>query len=811
MRQSPPSIRYSSLCALCVLCVLFSAHPLSAQTTTTPPTPITWKLVGPQAPGRVVSVAVDPRNNGVEYAAAPGAGILKTIDYGVTWTAQTDSLASLQFCSLALDPRTPDIVYAGTGDDQSPRPTQGVQRSADGGTTWSPRAVFTNQPVCALAVDSGNNGRIAAGTAEGTFLSVDSGASWTKILKSPTTSVAFDDQGSLYSGVLVDTPTGARNTLLARTADGGRTWTNISLPANPAAGTGSQTTWIGITSRGTTLNLVIAYQTTALYPGAASAIQSPASHVDFYGSTDRGTTWLTAFNVGTANPPVQTVIDASTGTLFITASTLLSSINGGATWQTVATRTSNVHSAGLVAPGVLLLGGEQGIEGGAGSTNPSLGQILRITTDAAGTVRGTGPGGLYGMKSGVSFKETGVAGVGPVGMVVAASGGSSNLYVSGLASVYTSSNLGVSFTARTAIPPGEPHAPFPPMVADGTSPNGAYIAGQKLYHTSDGGAVWSPLGTVDPDPTHVVIALTRAPIGGINFLYAATACLPEVALTTCSPISQIWRTTNNGANWTQLNPVAGYVSRLVVDPRQFATLYAAVGAFPSGASIVAGSSPGDILQSANGQPWTSIRGNLPKGSVNAVVIDPNSVSANFLQPASTLYVGTDAGVFVSFNVSNAGGELWTSLAGNGNASLPTSPVTDLVLETNGTLLASTWGRAIYSSSTTSITAGVIANPLSIDETLLQGGAATIGITLTNGTNKTTTWQLTSSDSWISLPESSGTLSGFGSTQIALHLSAAGLAVGSYSSRLQLTAGASAQNITVNLQVTTAPAKLAVVG
>src|SRR5205085_11401131 len=102
----------------------------------------------------------------------------------------TDAISSLQVCSIAVDPRSPDVVYLGTGDNQSPRPGQTVARSADGGRTWATEARFTNQPVCALAVDPTNSSRVFAGSAEGLFVSRDAGASWKKVIDSPATSIA---------------------------------------------------------------------------------------------------------------------------------------------------------------------------------------------------------------------------------------------------------------------------------------------------------------------------------------------------------------------------------------------------------------------------------------------------------------------------------------------------------------------------------------------------------------------------------------------------------------------------------------------
>ncbi|MBI3939532.1 MAG: hypothetical protein HY315_01740, partial [Acidobacteria bacterium] len=392
--------------------------------------------------------------------------------------------------------------------------------------------------------------------------------------------------------------------------------------------------------------------------------------------------------------------------------------------------------------------------------------------------------------------------IGAVGNVAAAESG--NIFAAGNRQIHRSTDGGSVFSSRAVLADAELRAPFPPLVLDPVSMSSAYVAGRRLYHTSDSGVTWRALTVVDPDPTHVVIALAMAPASR-STLYAATACLPEVALVSCPIVSWVWRSQNAGESWVQMTPVSGLVNRLAVDPRQNNTVYATIGAFPAGPSISAGFVPGDLLRSTNGGAlWASVRGNLPLAPVNTVVIDPASLPSVLTQPAQTLYAGTDAGVFVSFN----GGAQWTDISGN----LPPSPITHLALQQPGsTLLAATFGRGTYLTSTEEFIPGVIVNPLSLEVTVMQGTTITTGVTLANlSTTTATFWQLNTLNSWISSPEPSGILGPSASAQVAVSISAADLQAGTYLGRLEVVSGPLVQNILVVAHVTPSPAQITLV-
>jgi uncharacterized protein (TIGR03437 family) len=782
-------------------------------------------------------ITADPRTDSVLYAVAPGAGVWKTTDGAQTWTPVSDAISSLQVCSLAIDSRSPDVLYAGTGDNQSPRPLQGVETSSDGGRSWTIQARFTNQPVCAVAVDPTNSNHVFAGSAEGLFTSNDAGLTWIQAVGSPVSSIAFDNTGVAYAGTVGADSGGARDHVLIRSSDGGVTWTNVSLPANPFAST-SQTTWVNVTIAAGAISVLVSYEPTPFLTGSASSATSALSVVDYYQSADGGNTWSAPSRVGVARPPTQLLADAG-GNLYVAGSTLLTSANQGSNWIPIATTTSDFHTV-VFTRGMLLAGGEKGFEsvslvqGTSPTAVPQLlaGQFLGVNLDSKNNVWTAGPGGLFGPVSPIAPSV--IQKINAVGSV-GATANSTDIFTAGNRQVAGSTDGGQNFSIHDVLATDELRAPFPPLLVDPVNNASVFVAGMHVYHSTNSGQTWTTLPAVDSDATHVVTALALAPATRTT-MYAATACLPEVMLTSCPATSIIWRSANSGQTWTQEGSVSGYVNRLAVDPRQTNTIYAAIGAFPGGPSLSAGYVRGDLLQSTNmGLTWNSIRTNLPNASVNAVVIDPTSLPPLTVtinpptpggpfgfpvgpirtvvnQPAQTLYVATDAGVFVTFNLGGGGNTLpapqWTDIS----SGLPPAPVTDISLRQPGAILvAATFGRGVYSISTTGLSAGVIVSTLSIETNVMQGAAGTVAVPLINvSTTNSFGWRLNPRDPWLNIVQANGTLAPRASAQVPVRISAADLHRGTYLGRLQFISGAFVQNIFITLHVTAAPAQITIV-
>jgi len=116
----------------------------------------------------------------VIYIATNDGGIWKSTDGGASWAPKTDFMPSLSMGAVALDPGNPSIVYAGTGNlfDGGGVFFKGVglYKSIDAGETWSvlnPGGIFTNRGINRIVFPAPNVLLVA--TNAGLFRSIDGG------------------------------------------------------------------------------------------------------------------------------------------------------------------------------------------------------------------------------------------------------------------------------------------------------------------------------------------------------------------------------------------------------------------------------------------------------------------------------------------------------------------------------------------------------------------------------------------------------------------------------------------------------------
>jgi hypothetical protein len=180
----------------CAVLVVTSAHPARAGTNL-------WTSHGPDG-GPVLALAIDPRTPSTLDAGTQGAGVFKSTDGGVTWSAANSGLpANAIVQALAIDPSTPTTLYAGTGWND----VGGVFKSTDGGGTWSAADTGPSAAVYSLAIDPSTPRTLYAGTfGGGVFKSTDSGITWsaanTGLIAASVLVLAIDPGSSstLYAG-----------------------------------------------------------------------------------------------------------------------------------------------------------------------------------------------------------------------------------------------------------------------------------------------------------------------------------------------------------------------------------------------------------------------------------------------------------------------------------------------------------------------------------------------------------------------------------------------------------------------------------
>jgi photosystem II stability/assembly factor-like uncharacterized protein len=215
---------------------------------------VTWSALSRPGVGIVLSLTVDPV--GVVYIADRLTGLLKSTDYGASWTRLDFPPQSAK--QMAVDPTDPSVLYAVPGYPW------GVFRSADGGDTWSELPLPFPCDLGIVALDPSAPERLFAAGGCGVLRSDDQGMTWellpldvggvATLLVTPTALYAGAD-GGLWRG-----------------DDAGGSWTRVGDFRNVAAVVSDPRD-----PRGESI-VIAAYQDTV--PGA-------------FWSPDRGATWIT--------------------------------------------------------------------------------------------------------------------------------------------------------------------------------------------------------------------------------------------------------------------------------------------------------------------------------------------------------------------------------------------------------------------------------------------------------------------------------------------------------------------------------------
>ncbi len=176
--------------------------------------------------GRVNAVAVDPSAPNTYYVGTPAGGIWKSIDAGVNWTPLTDELPQIGVSGIAIHPTDSNTIYIATGDDDANNSfSVGVWKSEDGGITWNNTGELQGNPITSheIYIQPNNPETILVATSTGIQKSTNGGASWSVKLNRNIRDLKMKpgDSKTWYA---------VTNNFFYRSIDGGDKWTKISLP-----------------------------------------------------------------------------------------------------------------------------------------------------------------------------------------------------------------------------------------------------------------------------------------------------------------------------------------------------------------------------------------------------------------------------------------------------------------------------------------------------------------------------------------------------------------------------------------------------
>ena len=156
---------------------------------------IHFRQIGPAiAGGRVSAVAGVAGNPDVYYVGAADGGVFRTDDGGITWTALFQHQPVASIGALAVDPRNPAVVWAGTGEANIRNDVSygdGVYASSDGGRHWRHLGLAQTFQISRIAINPLHPDTVlvaAMGSPwtdsphRGVYRTRDGGASWHKVL-----------------------------------------------------------------------------------------------------------------------------------------------------------------------------------------------------------------------------------------------------------------------------------------------------------------------------------------------------------------------------------------------------------------------------------------------------------------------------------------------------------------------------------------------------------------------------------------------------------------------------------------------------
>ncbi len=701
-----------------------------------------WQPLGPSLQGsRIEAIAVPAPGSSTIYVGPGGGNVWKTTNNGMTWEPIFEHESAFAIGDIAIAPSNPDIVWVGTGEVQ-PRHSgpafagTGVFKSTDAGRTWQHMGLVDTHHIGKIVIHPTRPDTVfvaamghswTPNAERGVFRTTDGGRTWAKVLYIDDRTGAIDlamdpsDPRRLYASVWRITSSAESG--IYRSTDGGNTWQKLGggLPAGPLGRS-------NIDIARTDPRVVYVFLDNWA-PAPAGARNREIAGGEVYRSDDRGDTWKKA-NTDDLYPVFGIygwkfcdirVSPDNENEIYILGNRAFHSTDGGRTYQRIGEVIRRVHDLAGTAmhldhhelwidpanPGRLILGTDGGVmmSYDRGRTwlhlnNLPIGQFYYVGVDMADPYTifaGTQDNGALAVASTYRPDEEPAANDGWRHVWLDRwTGGDAFVTVPDPTDpryVYyehqhgdmrrIDTSAGNPFSGGPATEsirprPAEGEGPwrfgwYTPFFVSQHEPRTLYVGGNVVLKSSNRGAAWRAISPDLGEPAGGERAVV--PYGTITSMAESPFAPGALALGTEG--GGVYVTRNDGRDWKKVGASlpAKWVTRVVASAHDAGRLYVSMTGYREDDFSAYLFRSDDF-----GETWASIAGGLPAESINVVREDPK-------QP-SVLYVGTDAGVYVSLDR----GASWLSLC----ADLPTTSVQDLVVHPReDELVIATHGRSLF--------------------------------------------------------------------------------------------------------------------
>jgi photosystem II stability/assembly factor-like uncharacterized protein len=675
--------------------------------------------IGPAlASGRVSDLAVHPEDSDTWYVTVASGGIWKTINAGTTWTPIFDNEGSYSIGCITLDPNDPEIIWVGTGENNSQRSVSygdGVYKSIDGGTSWTNMGLEESEHIGRIVVDPRDSEVVyvaaqgplwRAGGDRGLYKTVDGGKTWEKSLeisehtganevwmdpRDPDVLYASTYQRRRRTWTLID---GGPESAIYKTSDAGANWKKLENGL-PEADMGK----IGLAVSPVDPDVVYAI------------IESIDDEGGFFRSVDGGENWKKQSDYVSGSPQYYNELipdPINVDRVYSNDTYLHVSDNGGEVFSRIPEESKHVDNHALwIDPedtDHLIAGCDGGVyetwdrgETWDFKANLPITQFYKIAIDSdlpfynvyGGTQDNFTLGGPsrtaseHGITNRDWYVTRGGDGFDPV-----VDPGNPDI-------VYSQAQYGELVQPQPE--PDEAPARWNWDSALMISPHSAtrlYFASQRIYRSDDRGDNWTPVSgdltrNLDRNQLEVMgkvwsvdtVAKNKSTSFFGTIVALSESSLVEGLLYAGTDDGLVQVSEDGGANWRKTDSFPGVPDMAYVHDLE-ASLHDADTVFVTIDNHKSGDFKPYVLKSTDrGLTWRSIAGDLPeRGSVYTIVQDHVD--------EDLLFVGTEFGVFTSVT----GGGTWLRLKGG----VPVIAVRDLEIQRReDDLVVGTFGRGIF--------------------------------------------------------------------------------------------------------------------